>query len=180
MRNRHTWGVDRSDLGARIAAHIDANHPRLGSRLMKLRWGGLRTVQPDRTTWAGIGALGVGVGAASRRLLGRRSDGRHRVPVLPAVLAGFLSAWAGAWRVDSARWRRSHVTLVLDLPNDVLEDLLDRLSSEGLHVERHDSPRGADGSSTGLSCRLRDLRRVNAALDALDASAGQRVAAAEG
>jgi hypothetical protein len=172
--------VDRSELGQRIAAHIDAHHPRLGSRLMKLRWGGLRTVQPGRTTWAGIGALGLGLGASARRVLGRRGDGRHRVPVLPAVLAGVLSAWAGAWRVDSARWRRSHVTLVLDLPNDVLEDLLERLSLEGLHVERHDEPRGAGGPSTGLTCRLRDLRRVNAALDALDARAGQRAVAAGG
>lgn len=172
--------VDRSELGQRIAAHIDANHPRLGSRLMKLRWGGLRTVQPDRTTWAGLGAIGVGLGAGVRRLLGRRSDGRHRLPVVLAAMAGVLSAWVGAWRVDSARWRRSHVTLVLDLPNDVLEDLLERLSLEGLHVERHDEPRGAGGPSTGLTCRLRDLRRVNAALDALDARAGQRVAAAEG
>jgi hypothetical protein len=172
--------VDRSEIGQRIAAHIDANHPRLGSRLMKLRWGGLRTVQPDRTTWAGIGAVGFGVGAASHRLLGRRSDGRHRVPALAALLAGVLSAWAGAWRVDSARWHRSHLTLVLDLPNDVLEELLERLSMEGLHVERHDGPRGAGGASNGLTCRLRDLRRVNAALDELDARAGRRVAAAEG
>jgi hypothetical protein len=172
--------VDRSEIGARIAAHIDENHPRLGSKLMKLRWGGFRTVQPDRGVWAGMGALGLGVGVASRTALGRRRDGRHRLPFGASLAAGIASVWVGAWRLDSVRWHRSHVTLVLDLPHDVLEDLLDRLNDSGLHVERHDEPRGVDGSSSGLTCRLRDLRRVNAAIDQLDAIAGQRATSGEG
>lgn len=168
--------MDRTEIGARIAAHIDRNHPRLGSALMKLRWGGLRTVQPDRGWWAGIGAVGVGMGVASRSALGRRRDGRHRLPVLPSVLAGVLSIWAGVWRLDSIRWRRSHVTLELDLPADVLDELIERLRSSGVHVERHDGPRRVGGAATGLSCRLRDLRRVNRELDLLDASSARRVA----
>jgi hypothetical protein len=168
--------VDRSEIGARIAAHIDRNHPRLGSSLMKMRWGGLRTVQPDGGLWVGIGVAGVGAALLSRSVLGRRSDGRHRVPVVPSVLAGTLSVWVGVWRVDSMRWRRSHVTLVLDLPADVLDGVLERLSELGLRVERYDGPRTVGGSASGLTCRLADLRRVNAALDELDLGALRRVA----
>src|SRR5690606_41394777 len=57
--------VDLKELGAPRAAHIDRNHPRLGSALLGLRWGGLRTIEPDRTVWGLIVASGVGLGLAA-------------------------------------------------------------------------------------------------------------------
>lgn len=169
--------VDRSEVAAAIAAHIDRNHLRLGSRLMKLRWGGLRTVEPARSTWAGLGALGVAMGVVARSLVGRGRDGRHRTPLVPALVIGVASVWFGVWRLDSLRWRRSHVTLVLDMPGDVLDELIARLQAEGVRADRHDGPRTVGGAPSGLTCRLRDLRRVNAHIDELDAVAGQRAVA---
>jgi hypothetical protein len=163
----------------RIAAHIDEHHPRLGSRLMKLRWAGLRTIEPDRTVWTGVSAFGLGIGLGARTLAGRDRSGRHRVPLVPAALLGGLGAWIGTWRWDSARWRRSHVTLVLDLPTEVLDSLVERLGEAGVRIERWDGSRRVDGPSTGVSCRLRDLRRVNAEIDALDVESSRRVEGAD-
>lgn len=170
----HTGRVDRREVGARIAAHIDRHHPRLGSALLKLRWGGLRTVQPGGGLWAGIGAVGLGMGLASRSVLGRRGDGSHRLPALPSMFAGMLSVWLGLWRLDSVRWRRSHVTLVLDLPQDLLDATIEHLRDQGLSVQPHHGRPTVAGTPSGLTCRLRDLRRVNAVLDGLDLPGSDR------
>lgn len=164
--------VDLKELGARLAAHIDRNHPRLGSALLGLRWGGLRTIEPDRTVWGLIVASGVGLGLAAREGVGRLAGGRTRVPAVPSAVAGALSVWLVLWRIDSLRWRRSHVTLVLELPPDALDRLIEHLRGEGVPVERHQTRRVAGRSSWGLTCRLRDLRRVNAAIDALEGRSG--------
>lgn len=156
------------DLGVGLADYIDAHHPRLGSTLMKLRFGGFRTVRPDRTLAAALLASGVTAGLALRRLGGRRGDERHRIGIVPASFVGVGATWLTLWRIDDVRWRRSHVTLVLDLPSDQLDLLVAQLRAEGAQVERHDSWRRVGGGSAGLSCRLRDLRRVNAAIDAFD------------
>jgi hypothetical protein len=166
--------VNRSDLRADIAAYIDHHHPRFGSALMKMRWGGLRTIQPARTTWAAMGLFGGSLGIASRAALGRRPDGRHRIPLSASLVLGPTGVWAAVWRFDNARWRRTHLTLVLDLPGDVLDDLIAVLAADGVVVERRYGPRSVDGRSTGISCRLRDLRRVNTALDALTGDSGHR------
>jgi hypothetical protein len=168
--------VDVSEVSARVVAYIDRNHPKLGSRLMTLRWGGLRTVTPGRQVWAAIGLLGTVWGLSVRAVAGRRSDGRQRLALVPSALVGVAGAWAATWRVDRARWQRTHVTLVLDLPAEVLDPLIARLGEEGLEVQRRDGPRTVAGTPTGLACRLRDLRRVNAVLDELPTSAGQRPA----
>lgn len=141
---------------------------------MKLRWGGLRTIQPGRIIWSLVVAAGAGVGLAFRSAVGRGRAGRHRVPALPAVLAGVASTWVGLWRVDSLRWTRSHVSLLLDLPTEVQDQLVDQLRSDGLGVEPWFGPRSVGGSSTGITCRLRDLRKVNAALDAMELTPRRR------
>ena len=167
---RQTWGVDRKELGAKVAAHIDRNHPRLGGFLMGLRWGGLRTIEPDRTVWAAIVAAGTGLGLAARAGI-RRWRERGRVPLVASALAGTASVWLALWRIDSVRWRRSHVELVLDLPPDLLDRLIDDLRAQGLEVGRHQQRRSVPGTSFGLRCRLGDLRRVNSAIDALEHAA---------
>jgi hypothetical protein len=55
--------------------------------------------------------------------------------------------------------------VVVDLPDDRLDRLVAHLVGDGVDVERWDRPRQADGPNRGLACRLRDLRRVNAAID---------------
>ncbi len=168
IRAARLVGVEPREIGARVAAHIDRNHPRLGALLLGLRWGGLRTIEPDRTIWALIVAVGAGLGLAARVGAGRGDHGRHRVPLVPSALAGTMSVWLALWRIDSLRWRRSHVRLVLELPPDVLDVLLDQLREQGIPAERHQTRPVAGGPSWGLMCRLRDLRRVNAAIDALE------------
>lgn len=152
----------------RLAAYIDHNHPKLGARLLRARYGGLRVTEPSRPLTAVVVAGGVGAGVATRQILERLTAGRVR-PVSPVVL-GPLLAWTAVWRWDSVRWHRRHVVLVLDLPSGRLEEVIAELAARGLTVERWEGRRGAGGPSTGLSCRLRDLRRVNAALDQLAAA----------
>lgn len=147
-----------------LVDYIDHHHPKFGSRLMKLRWGGLRTVEPQPVVAPAV-TVGVGTAVAVRRLVGRRADGRARVPLLPASLLATVLVWLGVWRWDAARWRRSHVMVVVELPDERLDQLVQRLVDDGLDVQRWDRPRRADGPVHGLSCRLRDLRRVNAAVD---------------
>jgi hypothetical protein len=156
--------VGTADLGQALVDHIDHHHPKLGSRLMKLRWGGLRTIEPQPVLAPAI-ATGIGAGLTARLVTGRRPDGRPWVPLLPATLLATLGVWIGVWRWDAARWRRSHVMVVVELPDERLDALIARLAEVGLEVQRWDRPRRADGPVHGLSCRLRDLRRVNAAVD---------------
>jgi hypothetical protein len=165
-----TSGVpERDPLSQRIAAYIDTHHPKLGSRLLKLRWGGLRTIEPSTGLGAALVGVGTGAGLGVRRLAGRRTCGRARVPLALAAPGGALAAWMAVWRWDAARWRRRNVALMLDLTPDRVDELVERLHAEGLAVERWTGPRTIEGEVFGISCRARDLRRVNAAIDAVDA-----------
>ncbi len=159
--------MDARELMARFAAHVDHHHPRLGSRLLRARYGGLRVTEPNRTLAAGVLLGGVGAGALLRRLVASLSRGRLRVRMWLVGILGPLIAWSALWRWDAVRWRRRHVVLVLDLPTPQLERVVEQLAERGLRVERWDGPRRSGGPATGVSCRLGDLRRVNAALDEL-------------
>ncbi len=159
--------MDARELMARFADHLDHHHPRLGSRLLRARYGGLRVTEPNRTLTAGVLLGGVGVGAVVRRLVASLSSGRLRIRLWLVGILGPLVAWSALWRWDAVRWRRRHVVLVLDLPTQELDRVIGELNDRGLRVERWDGPRRVGGASTGLSCRLGDLRRVNAELDGL-------------
>ncbi|CAN5607324.1 hypothetical protein BH10ACT3_BH10ACT3_14530 [soil metagenome] len=161
--------METDPLDQRIAAYIDRHHPRLGARLMKLRWGGLRTIEPNPVLGAALVGAGTSAGVGVRHVLGRRRSGRSRVPLAVAAPGGAIAAWIAVWRWDAARWRRRHVSMVLDLTPDRVSALVERLRSDGLPVERWAGPRSVGGSVVGISCRARDLRRVNAAIDQLDA-----------
>lgn len=159
---------DGDPLSQRVAAYIDTHHPRLGSSLMKLRWGGLRTIEPNPVFGAALVGAGTSAGVGVRRLLGRRRGGRAWLPLAVAAPGGAVAAWVAVWRWDAARWRRRNVAMMLDLTPDRVTDLVDRLAAQGLRVERWSAPRAVGGAAFGISCRARDLRRVNAALDLLD------------
>jgi len=135
---------------------------------MKLRWGGLRTIEPSPVLGAALVSAGTGAGVGVRHVLGRSRSGRSRVPLVLAAPGGAVAAWVAVWRWDAARWRRRHVAMVLDLTPDRVSALVDRLRSDGLRVERWTAPRAVGGSVFGISCRAQDLRRVNAAIDVLD------------
>lgn len=157
--------MDVARAGQAVADYIDEHHPRLGSRLMQLRWGGLRTLEPEPWVLAGVLASGVACGVALRCASGRRGDGRARLPALRAALVATAGMWLGLWRWDAARWRRSHVMVVVDTTSEGLDTLVASLRAEGLDVERWDRTAAADGPRRGVSCRLRDLRRVNSLID---------------
>lgn len=150
-----------------LVEHVDTRHPRLLSRAMKLRWGGLRTLEPNRPLVASVLGLAAATTAVSVRVAGRRSDGRRRVRWTGALPVSSIGLWMALWRWDAARWRRSHVMVVVDLPSDQLDDLVSELCDAGVVVQRWDRARRADGPRHGVSCRLRDLRRVNAAIDTM-------------
>ena len=126
-----------------------------------------------RTVHMGIdlgGPVGTAVhafagGVVLRRASGRRGDGRARLPGLRAALVVTAGLWLGLWRWDAARWRRSHVMVVVDTTSEGLDTLVASLRAEGLDVERWDRSAAADGPRRGVSCRLRDLRRVNSLID---------------
>ncbi len=150
-----------------LVEHVDTRHPRLLSRAMKLRFGGLRTIEPDRSLVASVFGVAAATTAVGVRLGGRRGDGRRRVRWTGALPLSWIGLWLALWRWDSARWRRSHVMVVVDLPSDQLDDLVAELCEQGVVVQRWDRARRADGPRHGVSCRLRDLRRVNAAIDTM-------------
>lgn len=154
-----------TDRAQDLADYIDHHHPRLGSRLMSMRFGGLRSTEPRRQLVAGVLGAGATGGLGAATLLRRASAGRVRAPWSASVLSGAALSWLALWRWDSRRWHRSHVVVLVDLPDDRLDELLGELSGQGLDVRRWDGPRRADGSARGLACRLRDLRRVNAEID---------------
>ena len=151
---------------ARLAAHVDRHHPRLGSRILRARFGGLRVLEPNRTLASVVVAAGVASGVGTAEVLRRVSSGRVRAPRATVALAGPAVMWAALWRWDAVRWRRRHVVLVLDLPSATLDRVVAELVGDGLHVERWDGPRRPGGAASGLSCRLADLRLVNSRLDA--------------
>ncbi len=158
--------MNPSELSQGLVSYIDSHHPRLGSKLMKLRWGGLRTIEPDRLLGLSVVTVALGTATTVRHLAGRRPDRRPRVGYAPVLPVATALTWIGVWRWDAARWRRTHVMVVVDLTSDRLDDLVDELVAQGLDVQRWDGPRRADGARHGISCRLRELRRVNAAIDA--------------
>jgi hypothetical protein len=150
-----------------LVEHVDTRHPRVLSRAMKLRWGGLRTLEPNRPLVAAVLGLSAVVTGVAVHLGGRRGDGRRRVRWTGAMALSSVGLWTALWRWDAARWRRSHVMVVVDLPSDQLDDLVAELCDTGAPVQRWDRARRADGPRHGVSCRLRDLRRVNAAIDTM-------------
>ena len=156
-----------SSFSDRVVEYIDHHHPRLGSFLLKLRFGGLRTIEPTTVLGAAVVSAGTGAGLGLSRALGRGRNGRLRVPLSLAAPGGTLALWVAVWRWDAARWRRRHVSMVLDLTPERLSDLVEKLRSEGFSVDRWVGQRSAGGARFGISCRARDLRKVNAAIGQL-------------
>jgi len=154
----------RGSVSDRIVEYIDQNHPRLGSFLLKLRWGGVRTFEPTAVLGAAVLSAGTGAGVGLRHALGRGRNGRLRVPLALAAPGGTVAVWIAVWRWDAARWRRRHVSMVLDLTPERLTHLVENLRLEGFSVERWVGERSAGGSRFGISCCARDLRKVNAAI----------------
>ncbi len=167
-----------SSFSDRVVEYIDHHHPRLGSFLLKLRFGGLRTIEPTTVLGAAVVSAGTGAGLGLSRALGRGRNGRLRVPLSLAAPGGTLALWVAVWRWDAARWRRRHVSMVLDLTPERLTDLVEKLRSEGFSVDRWVGQRSAGGARFGISCRARDLRKVNAAISQLGQEAFAAAAAA--
>jgi hypothetical protein len=153
-----------SSFSDHVVEYIDHHHPRLGSFLLKLRFGGLRTIEPTPVLGAAVLSAGTSAGLGLSRALGRGRNGRFRVPLSLAAPGGTLALWVAVWRWDAARWRRRHVSMVLDLTPERLTDLVEKLRSEGFSVDRWVGQRSAGGARFGISCRARDLRKVNAAI----------------
>jgi hypothetical protein len=159
------------DRAADVAEAVERRNPRVIRALLALRWGGLRTIRPDRRTWAAVVAAGSLTGLAVRGLVGRVLG--RRPPAGFAVVAGWAVAWTALWRWDTVRFRRRRVVLTLELTAEVLDELTNRLRADGVAVERWDGPTTVGGRRRGLVCAVRDVRRVNAAIDEhLGATAG--------
>lgn len=148
-----------------IVEGVDRRAPGLVRFLAALRWGGLRTVNPDAWLWGAEAAVATGLGVGFREGVRSVSSGRVRVPVVPAVVTTWLAVHAALWRWDTLRWRRRRVALVVDLPLDDVVALVGRLDDVGLEVERWE--RGVRGGRRvhGLWCRAGDVRAVNGAID---------------
>ena len=162
--------MDARNTLADAVATLDRRAPGFIRFLAGLRWGGLRTVRPDRVTWAAVAVSGTAVGLAGRaavdRTLGAWLPRRFRPRAPLAVLAGQVAVFLTLWRWDTSRWRRTRVALVLDLPPEDLVDLEVALRDQGLAVERWERRDRAGGPVAGIVCRSRDLRVVNRAVDA--------------
>lgn len=166
----HNDAVDTRNALADAVASLDRRAPGFIRFLAGLRWGGLRTVRPDRVTWAAVAVSGTAVGLAGRAAVDRATGSwlphRFRPPAPLAALAGQVAVFLTVWRWDTSRWRRTRVALVLDLPAQDLVDLEDALRTQGLDVERWERRDRAGGPVAGIVCRSRDLRAVNRAVDA--------------
>lgn len=159
------------DRVANVAEAVERRNPRVIRAVVALRWGGLRTIRPDRRTFAAVLAAGSLSGLAVSGLVGRVLGRRPRAGF--AVVAGWAAAWTALWRWDSVRFRRRRVVLTLELTAEALDELADRLRADGVAVERWDGPATVGGRRRGLVCAVRDVRRVNAAVDEhLGATAG--------
>ncbi len=145
----------------RLVEYVDRNHPKLGSAVMKARWGGLRTVEPRPILVVPVLGAGTAGALALRHVVGRRVDGRSWLPAALVGPAGAALAWLSLWRWDSARWRGNHVTMVLDVTAAELEALVSVLAEEGIEVQRWYGRSQPGAAAVGLTCRLKDLRRVN-------------------
>lgn len=161
--------MDARNALADAVATLDGRAPGFIRFLAGLRWGGLRTVRPDRTTWAAMAVSGTAVGLAGRAAVDRaarsRLHGWLRPPAPLAAAVGQLAVFLAVWRWDTARWRRTRVALVVALPSGELTRLAERLRHQGLDVERWERRDRAGGPVGGIVCRSRDLRTVNGALD---------------
>lgn len=157
-----------SSVTQRLIDHVERHHPKFGSAVMKLRWGGLRSLEPAPMLVAVVLAIGSAGGIALRRAIGKRSDGRARIPLVGAIPVGASLAWLSLWRWDDARWRRSHITLVLDRPSKDIDSMVSALLEQGLVVQRWYGRSQLGATSGGLTCRLRDLRRVNAMVGGME------------
>lgn len=158
-----------SRVAAALAERIDRDHPRLARFLVGLRWGGLRTVQPGTGPFLAILGAGAALGVAGATRI--RPGGRRPVPTVLAGPLGAALVWAGLWRWDAVRWHARNVRVVPGLPPDAVDELVERLAAEGIRVERWERS-SAGGTVVGLSCRTRDLRRVNRAIDELERPGG--------
>ena len=70
-----------SSFSDHVVEYIDHHHPRLGSFLLNLRFGGLRTIEPTPVLGAAVVSAGTGAGLGLSRALGRGRNGRLRVPL---------------------------------------------------------------------------------------------------
>jgi len=148
-----------------VASLVDRRAPGFVRFLAALRWGGLRTIDPDGLTWGAEAAAGLGLGFGAREAVRAVSRGRIRVPLAVALGAGWLVSHLALWRWDTVRWRSRRVALVVELPLDAVIELADRLCEDGMAVERWE--RGSRGArrTHGLWCRAGDVRAVNRAID---------------
>lgn len=158
--------VDAIDLVGAVTEQVDRRAPGLVRFLAALRWGGLRTIDPDRVTWGAEAAVAVGAGIGLREALRSASRGRLRLPVVPTVVATSVATHLALWRWDTTRWRQRRVALVVDLPVDDVIDLAASLEESGIQVERWERAARGTGRVHGLWCRSGDLRSVNGAIDA--------------
>jgi hypothetical protein len=164
---RHHVGVDAKNRLADAVDSLDHRAPGLVRFLAGFRWGGLRTVRPDRRAWAAVAAGGAAAGLLARAAVGVASGrdehgrARWRPPLPAAVLGGQGLAWWSLWRWDTARWRRTRVALVLDLTAEDREAALARVRAEGFDAEPWERRDGAGTTVGGIVCRSRDLRAVN-------------------
>jgi hypothetical protein len=142
------------------AAYLDRRHPRVARFFLGFRFGGLRTLDPSPALWVAMAGTGV-LAAASTSHVPRAI----RPPRVAAGAAAGLAVWTVVWRWDARRWARAHVSLVPDLPVEGVQAVAEALALEGVHVELRER-RGPGGPVVALRCRIADLRRVNAALDA--------------
>lgn len=164
--------VGVAEVGQTVAEYIDHNHPKLGARLMKLRWAGLRTVEHGRWWWAATIGGGV-LGAGTVRTLRSRAAVAARLGAAAELAAGLGAGAATSvaiWRWDAARWRRRHVRIRSELPTELLDELVADLAGHGFEVQRWDGRGLVDGARRGLVCRLRDLRGVHARIDEFERS----------
>ncbi len=157
--------MDLHDALGDLTTVVDRRAPGLVRFLAALRWGGLRTIAPDRLTWGAEVAAGVGIGVGAREAIRAATRGRVSPPLVPAVALGWVASHLALWRWDTIRWRDRRVALVVDLPIDRVMTLADELEASGLAVERWE--RGIRGGRRvhGLWCRAGDVRAVNRAVD---------------
>lgn len=155
-----------------MVEYVDRNHPKFGSAVMKVRFGGLRTVEPSASVVVPVLGVGTAGGLALRHAVGRRADGRAWLPAALVAPAGAGLAWLSLWRWDSARWRGNHVTMVLDLTDGELDTLVAALAEAGIDAQRWYGPSQPGAAANGLTCRLKDLRRINAFVSGNAVAAG--------
>lgn len=153
------------DLLGTVSEAVERRAPGFVRFLAALRWGGLRTMRPDRRTWLLESAAGLGLGLGLHAGVRAATRGRVRVPMVAAAAVGGLGVHLGLWRWDTLRWRRHRVAIVVDLPVGALIALSEELDAAGIPVERWERGVRMGRRSHGLWCRTGDLREVNRRID---------------